>query len=216
MKSFKIIFTLFLILNYNLILGQDIKNPILNQKEYFSIEDALKNPENVFRLNLSNQKVSIPTTVWSKFINLEYLSLKNDHLVDIPKEIFELKNLKILDLSGNDFKILSNDFIKLENLEELFLNDEKNMDLPKTLNLLGKLPKLKTLHLENDNLNSLPSEILLIKNLESLYLNHNKFNQIPKKIDGLPHLQYLDLNDNKIKLQNQDVKNLNFGLKINF
>jgi Leucine-rich repeat (LRR) protein len=89
------------------------------------------------------------------------------------------------------------------------------MNLPKTLSILSNLPKLKTLHLENDNLSKLPSEILLFKNLENLYLNQNNFKKIPE-IQTLDHLKYLDLRDNKIKPELQDMKNLNFGFKINF
>ena len=89
------------------------------------------------------------------------------------------------------------------------------MNLPKTLSILFKLPKLKSLHLENDNLSVLPSELLRFKNLESLYLNNNKLKEIPK-LEALDHLKYLDLKDNYIKPELQDMKNLNFGFKINF
>lgn len=63
-------------------------------KEYFSLEEALKQAGKVKRLNLSNQQIQIPDTVWSKFTNLEYLSLKNDHLKKIPVGICNLKILR--------------------------------------------------------------------------------------------------------------------------
>ncbi|MFT7230731.1 MAG: Leucine-rich repeat (LRR) protein, partial [Bacteroidia bacterium] len=75
------------------------------KKEFTSLSEALENPENVYRLNLSNQNVRFSDTIWSKFTNLKYLSLKNDHLKNIPAEIGNLKNLEVLDLSGNDFKV---------------------------------------------------------------------------------------------------------------
>lgn len=184
-------------------------------KEYFNLEEALKYPEIVYKLNLSNQKLTLKEVDWSKFVNLEYLNLKNDHLEEIPSGISNLKSLKVIDLSGNDFNILPVEFSNLTQLEEIILNDEKKMDLPKTLRVLAKLPNLKNLHLENDALKELPVEILDFKNLEYLYLNQNKLKTIPK-IETLNHLKYLDLKDNKINPKTEDLKNINFGFQINF
>ncbi|MCZ8198230.1 MAG: leucine-rich repeat domain-containing protein [Flavobacterium sp.] len=210
MKKIFYILALLLALS-NLSFGQNNEK----EKEFTTLNDALKSPEKVFRLNLSNQDISISSEQWLRFINLEYLNLKNDHLKEIPIAITKIKSLKTIDLSGNDFTILPEEFSNLTNLEEIYLNDEKNMNLPKTLSILAKLPKLKSLHLENDNLSKLPSEILLFKNLENLYLNQNNFKKIPE-IQSLDHLKYLDLKDNNIKPELQDMKNLNFGFKINF
>jgi Leucine-rich repeat (LRR) protein len=183
--------------------------------EFTSIKEALKNPEKVIQLDLSNQKVELSNEEWSRFINLESLKLKNDHLKEIPLGITTLKSLKSIDLSGNDFKTLPNEFSNLLNLEELLLNDETNIDLPKSLSVLVKLPKLKSLHLENDNLSSLPAELLLFKDLESLNLRKNLFKEIPN-LEGLNHLQYLDMKNNNIKSELQHIQNINFGVKINF
>lgn len=88
-----------------------------------SLEEALKNPSSVTKLNLSNQNITFEPNIFSKFENLEYLSLKNDHLKYLPVEIGSLKKLKTLDLSGNDFELLPTEFKNLSNLQELFLDD---------------------------------------------------------------------------------------------
>jgi Leucine-rich repeat (LRR) protein len=186
-------------------------------KEYSNLDEALKTPERVYRLNLSNQQFKMPSdSIWSKFTNLEYLSFKNDHLTNLPVGIGNLKKLKVLDLSGNDFKVLPQSYSNLENLAELFLNDEKKMDVDKSLLVIENLPGLKILHLENDNLKKIPKNLLHFKNLQTLYLNNNKFKQPPIDLRLLKNLSYLDLHDNKFRLNNQDFKNKDFGIRIRF
>lgn len=192
------------------------------QKEYTSIEEALKNPEKVYNLNLSNQNnVVVPKEAWAKFTNLETLSFKNDHLKEIPQEIGDLPNLKVLDLSGNDFTALPHSLRKLNHLEELYLNEEKNLFLNPNNQVLNLPLNLKILHLENDDLKKLPTEIYELKKLEQLFLNDNNFNEIPKEMNSLKKLKQLDFHNNKIpqQLQQQQealILNQNFGFKIIF
>jgi Leucine-rich repeat (LRR) protein len=210
MKTTILVVLLFITTNFLI-----AQNPPNKNKEYDNIEEAMKKPELVYKLDLSGQNINLETIDWSKFINIEYLNLKNDHLKKIPKGITKLTSLKVIDLSGNDFDILPSDFSKLTKLEEVYLNDEKNINLPKTLTILAKLPNLKSLHLENDKLKAVPSEILNFKNLENLYLANNELEAIPQ-IKPLNHLKYLDLKSNNIRPDLQDMKQLNFGFKINF
>jgi Leucine-rich repeat (LRR) protein len=210
--------TLFLLIVSQITLGQTTIDSDKIKKEYTSLEEALKNPEKVYNLNLSNQNVTIPKDAWSKFVNLEVLSFKNDHLKEIPMEIGFLKNLKVLDLSGNDFTSLPKSFSELNHLEELFLNDEKYLQFDKNKKTLNLPKNLRILHLEDDNLNYLPKEVYELKNLESLFLNHNNFIEVPKDLEGLKNLRQLDFHDNKIPAQLRDLnhQNQNFGFKIIF
>jgi Leucine-rich repeat (LRR) protein len=210
--------TILLMILSQVIFSQNTIDPIKIKKEFTSLEEALKTPENVYNLNLSNQNVIIPKDAWAKFVNLEILSFKNDHLKEIPKEVGFLKNLKVLDLSGNDFTSLPKSLSNLDHLEELYLNDEKYLQFnsnKKTLNL----PKnLRVLHMEFDNLNYVPKEVYELKKLESLFLNNNNFKELPKDLKGLNNLKQLDFHDNKIpnQLKDEQFKNQNFGFKIIF
>ena len=192
--------------------GQSIGEP--RKMEFTTLDEALKNPEKVIRLKLNSQTEVNAIADWSKFYNLEYLTLENDGLSEIPASISNIKNLKILDLSGNNFTTLPKGFSKLVNLEELYLNNEKKMDLPKMLEMLGSLPNLRKLHLEDDNLTRIPKEIVKLRHLESLYLNNNKLKAIPKQLEGLDHLQYLEIQENNFQPDLEEIQNLNFGFKI--
>jgi Leucine-rich repeat (LRR) protein len=199
------------------LLSQNTEDSTLKNKTYSNLEEALKNADNVYRLDLSNQSPKLPAdSVWFRFKNLEFLSLKNDHLKEIPSGLGYLKNLKTLDLSGNDFKILPNSFSNLTNLRELYLNDEKKMDVNQSLIVIRDLPKLSILHLENDNLKSIPPNIFLMRNLETLYLNDNRISSIPQDFKKLDNLKYLDLQHNKLKPASQDMMSPSHGFKIRF
>lgn len=196
--------------------AQSNLDSILVNKEFTSLDEALKNPEDVYRLNLSNQDLHLSDSIWSKFPNLKYLSFKNDHLKQIPAGIGSLKNLEVLDLSGNDFRALPSTFINLTNLQELYLNDESHFNFKKSIPILSALPNLKFLHVENDGLKSLPKNISQISHLESLYLNNNQFRQVPIELKGLETLQYIDLHDNKFRLPTQNIPDQKSGFKIRF
>lgn len=189
---------------------------LLIDKEYNQWEEALKAPEKVYRLNLSNQDITDFQRELPKFINLRYLSLRNDKLNGVPIEIFKLQNLRVLDLGGNTFRELPSEFSQLQNLEELYLDNDKNLDLPKNINVLRKLPRLKILHLENDGIQKLPRNIRKLSQLEQLYLANNQLRDIPIEIKGLKKLKYLELNQNNIPI-NVPVNQVSGpGLKIKF
>lgn len=216
MKTILYIFVLFI--SSQVVSSQITMDSTKIKREYTSLEEALKNPDKVYNLNLSNQNISIPKEAWAKFTHLETLSFKNDHLKEIPQEIGELKNLKFLDLSGNDFKSLPKSFSNLNHLEELYLNDDKYLQFDKNTKTLNLPQNLKILHLENDNLYNLPKEVYELKKLESLFLNDNKFIEVPKEMDGMKNLKQLDFHNNKIPPQLREIQNQNqnFGFKIVF
>lgn len=187
---------------------------VADNKRVVNLEEALRSPKEVVNLDLSNQRISLDNIDWSVFSNLEYLSLKNDNLTVIPEGLSKLSKLKTLDLSGNNFKVLPKTLKSLSKLQVLYLNDEKQFDLEKSMDVLSNLSSLKELHLENDKLQSLPKQFDKMKSLELLYLNDNDFMELPKQIMRLDHLRFLDFKNNKVDVNLQELKNLNFGFKI--
>ncbi len=128
------------------------------QKEYTRLEDALKEPEKVTRLNLQNQDILRFEEI-TKFKNLQYLNLRNTHLSSVPQEITMLQNLKVLDIGDNEIALLPKNFDALKNLTELYLDKEKNLQLEEDLEILSRMENLKILHLENNGIDVLPKNI---------------------------------------------------------
>lgn len=111
---------------------------------------------------------------------------------------------------------LPNEFEQLVNLQELYLNEDKNLILDKNIEVLSKMPKLKSLHLEDNNLDSIPNNMSKLEHLEMLFLNHNRFQHIPIEIKDFKSLQYLNIHNNKMSRKRYEQEYPNFGIKIKF
>lgn len=78
---------------------------------------------------------------------LESLTLNGLGGGKLPDEIFELKQLRILDLGNNDLTAIPETLSSLENLEYVYLHDNQLRKLP---GALKRLPRLKyVLHADN-------------------------------------------------------------------
>lgn len=185
------------------------------KKVYTNFTEALKQPEKVYRLNLSKMSLDSFPIDLSKFKNLQYLCLSNDQIEFIPREIDNLQNLRGLELVGSNFIKLPIEFSGLNNLEEIYLNVNKKTDFTQSVNVLNTIPKLTILHIENGELVELPANFSILTHLEKLYLNDNKLTDVPEQVNGLKNLKYLDMQRNKvppIKMSNYQ----NFGLRVKF
>lgn len=180
------------------------------------LSEALKNPKKVKRLDLTGQEVRLTDDVLKRFTNLEFLSLKDDHLSEVPHGIVYLSKLKVLDLSGNYIKELPEYIGKLKSLEEVYLNNESNLDLEQSIGVLNVLPNLRTLHLENDHLRFFPKNIVELKNLEKLYLTNNDIKELPRDIKLPKNLKLIDMKLNKLGAEIDKENRFGKGIIIEF
>ena len=93
---------------------------------------------------------------------LKELVINNYKLPNIPKEIFELKNLKELIIRDCKLEKLDGDISKLTNLTRLDLYGNKLEELPETI---SHLKNLEELNVSKNNLKTLPKSINKLKNL---------------------------------------------------
>lgn len=129
---------------------------------FTSLEEALKNPDQVIKLELRKKKLkTFPKEIF-QFKNLQYLDLSKNYITEIPADIKALTSLQYLSVARNNIVELPNEIGSLKNL--YFLNVNQN-DLEALSPAIGDLEKLRNLDLWSNNLSRFPEEM---KNLKSL------------------------------------------------
>ena len=131
-------------------------------RAYTSLEEALKNPEKVIKLELRRKKLkSFPMEIL-KFPNLQYLDLTKNDITELPTEISQLQNLQYFSISKNGLLEFPPQIGELKNLFYLNANQNELTSIPVSI---GNLIKLKNLDLWSNNIDRFPDEIKDLKSL---------------------------------------------------
>lgn len=138
-----------------------------SMRTFRSLERALTNPDQVYRLDLSGQK-----------------------LKEVPEGVFQLKNLNALDLSNNKLKELPERLQELRYLQEFRASRNKLTEMPKSF---CRLTHLKRLDLSRNALSVLPKCVGAFKELVSLDLWDNDLADFPEEMAEMRALRFLDL-----------------------
>ncbi|XP_048634341.1 receptor like protein 23-like [Brassica napus] len=154
----------------------------------------------VLELSLNELTGSFPLV--RNLTKLSALSLAANHFYGTlnPKStsLFELRHLRYLDLSQNNFtSSLPSEFGNLNRLEILALSSNDFFgQVPPTISNLTSLEELNLHH------NQLTGSFSLVQNLTMLSviaINHNHFSgAIPSSLFTMPFLSYLDMGDNDL------------------
>ena len=136
---------------------------------------------------------------------VEALDLRNQHLSELPKYVFNYVKLKVLLISGNNLTLVPNELINLKELTHLDASNNKIQTLPSKI---GGLLNLTKLSLRNNFITELPEDIVFVKRLTKLDLTNNKLYSLPNNMGSLYYLNELQLDGNNIKSLPSDLGQL--------
>ncbi len=140
-----------------------------NGKTYTSLQEALKEPQNVYRLKLT----------------------KLDNRDSLPEELFSLTELRELTVKGCKLCVLNQNIDKLAKLESLNLDKNKLVRLPETI---GNLQKMKFLCVSRNLMETFPESISKMTGLTYIDAWDNPLYILPESIKSLQKtLKTLDL-----------------------
>ena len=134
---------------------------------YTNLSSALKNPEEVYALDLSKQK-----------------------LTEFPREIFQLTNLNILNLKKNKLEEIPDSIFVLKNLQELYLSKNKLIEINDSIYGLGQL---KIIDLSENKISVISYKLSYLNQLKEFHLWGLPITKIPQEIYDLPELVFLDI-----------------------
>ena len=117
-------------------------------------------------------------------------------LTEFPREVFDLAGtLEILDISGNRFSSLPDDFYRLHKLRVLFCSDNPFTELP---DVLGRCENLSMIGFRNNQIVRVCAAALPPK-LRWLILTGNQLQELPAELGRRPLLQKLMVAGNRLK-----------------
>lgn len=119
---------------------------------------------------------------------------KRRKLTVLPEALCKLRQLRSLNLSGNELTSLP-DLSQLSQLDSLDLSRNKLLLLPEWV---GQLTQLQSLILSSNQLSELPVRVSQLRQLGVLSLANNQFAVIPECLLLLPHLNSLNLSGNHL------------------
>lgn len=187
---------------------------------YTSLKSAeVEKPESVMKISLFGEKIdswericryekikglelidmfgdTFPMCV-CRLSDLQYLSVRNNKLSALPKEITDLHKLEVLNLYWNEnLTDLPEGFEKLSNLRSINIGGNPNLNLSKTFIALAKLPQLRTVSLSFNRIQSLPAEIGLLTQIEELIVDNNLLTDLPPQVSTMKNLKRIVLTNN--------------------
>lgn len=136
-------------------------------QEFYSIASALKEPDKVYRLQLTKKKYKV-----------------------LPEEIRQFKNLNALDIGKNKLKELPEWLGELVYMQEFHAPQNKFTEMPP---VVCKWPHLKRLDLHQNEITGLLPCMGELTEVVSLDLWSNDLEDFPEELKGMSALRFMDL-----------------------
>lgn len=184
-------------------LSAALKNPNqvrrldLSGQNLTSISDSIGLLANLVELNLGRNKLtSLPISV-GELRKLDVLNISNNNFTELPAAIREMVHLDVLNISNNPIKELDERaFSGLNNLKELRMDFVKVSALPTSL---ASCLTLATFSAEGNNLKALPAFFGNLKLLKHINVNKNDITVLADIIFMLPDLETLTVSANELR-----------------
>lgn len=150
----------------------NIRFPVFTEQIKWNDFGVYIQNNNIHGIGFYSQKIEIiPKELWS-LQHLEVLNLVNNGLIEISEEIGSFFSLKELYIGGNEIKFLPKSIKNLTNLIYFYLLEDNLQNIPEEI---GNLINLKELSIASKETDIVPEEVIKLKNKGCcIYLNNEE------------------------------------------
>lgn len=144
--------------------------------EFTDLQLALKTPEKVEFLNLSNQNLKTLPKELKSLPALEILWLQKNPVLDLASScevLISIPLLRAIVISENNVTDIPECLQNIHTLRVLDVSENPNLNVSRLIQIIENMPELEVLSMTSCNLTTLPPEIVKIKHLKKIYLMDN-------------------------------------------
>ena len=151
--------------------------------------------QDLLELDISDKGINELPKEIGNLTNLRVLIVDNNNIKEFPNELYQLKNLGILSFLKNEISYISEEII---NLQELLMFAACHNNIELLPNNFFRLKNLTILCLHGNKLTTLSSNISNLSNLTSITISNNDIAVLPQSMSKLEHLESLDIENTQI------------------
>jgi len=141
-------------------------------KLFFSIEESIENPTNVLRLCQGGQNFDhIPSQI-GILTELRYFNAAQNNIKEFPVEFCKLNKLQEINMAGNDLETIPDCIFNLQNLKILDLSSNKKLQWEEILQKINIMDSLEELDISGNGIQKFPREIKM-NGLKKLIITDN-------------------------------------------
>eukprot|EP00123_Amoebidium_parasiticum_P007695 comp18294_c0_seq1/m.19329 comp18294_c0_seq1/g.19329 ORF comp18294_c0_seq1/g.19329 comp18294_c0_seq1/m.19329 type:complete len:374 (-) comp18294_c0_seq1:151-1272(-) len=157
----------------------------------FATDIKLKNG----KLDLDNRDLCLLTQHIGEYVELKWLTLAHNQLVDLPWQLGCLRHITRLDISYNKISVLPESMGELCSLTYLEASNNQLSGLPTSI---GRISNLQYLGISNNMIEEIPGELGQCVALQVLKADSNKLPYLPAEISRLTQLRQIDIRNNPL------------------
>jgi len=156
-----------------------------------------KSLEKVFSSARQTGRLMMPQRGMTEFPSQIFNLSDQENLKGTEEKWWECAELTAIDVSHNEIKSIPGDIGSLGDLRRLTFSYNALTDLPEQLGMLENLVNLKADH---NKLTKLSEKVFAgNQDLSEVWLQHNEMSSVPSSLCRLPHIQVLDLSNNRLR-----------------